>query len=402
MEKKSEVYREPKERSMSNVKCFKYRLYPTQAQEHTLVQFAGCRRFVWNWALARKQETYTATGKSVTYNTLAAELVTLKRESSTAFLKDCHSQVLQQVLMDLEAAYKSFFEKRSRLPRFKSRKTTPHTFRIPQHVTVVGGRVSIPKIGLVNARIHRPLEGVVKSATVKQDATGAWYVTFVCHIEQANITNRTTDTPVGIDVGLTSFVTLDSGEKIDAPRFYRRAERKLKRLQRKVSRCAKGSAGRKKARIALARQYQKVSNQRNDFLHKHSTKLIQDHDTICIEDLSVKGLVRTKLAKSFQDAALGTFLRMLEYKAAWGYRQVIRVSRWFPSTKMCHACGCLHHLTLSDRHWVCTDCGASHDRDVNAARNIKQEGLRILAVGSTESQNAAGAYVRLGVPSNVL
>ena len=387
---------------MNTVKCFKYRLYPTQAHEHAFVQFAGCRRFVWNWALARKQETYKTTGKSVNYNTLAAELVALKRQEKTAFLKECHSQVLQQALMDLEAAYKAFFEKRARFPRFKSRKTTPRAFRIPQHVSVVDGHVSIPKIGLVKGVVHRPLEGVVKSATVKQDATGAWYVTFVCHIEQPELSARTAHTPVGIDLGLSSFVTLDTGEKVDAPCFYRRAERKLKRLQRRVSRCAKGSTSRKRTRLALARQHQKVRNQRNDFLHKLSTKLVREHDTICIEDLNVKGLARTKLAKSFNDAALGTFLRMLEYKAMWSYRQVVQVSRWFPSTKTCNACRYLHEIALSEREWTCPDCGRFHDRDVNAARNIKQEGLRLLAVGSTESQNAAGARVRLGIPSNVL
>ena len=365
------------------------------------VQFAGCRRFVWNWALARRQDVYKTTGKIIRYHALAAELVALKRDEKTAFLKDCHSQILQQVLMDLEGAFKNFFEKRAGFPRFKSRKTTLRAFRIPQHVTIVDGKVSIPKIGLVKAVIHRPLEGVVKAATIKQDATGAWYVTFVCHREQPVISARTVLKPVGINVGLTSFITLDSGEKVDAPRLYRRSERKLKRLQRKLSRCTKGSTGRGRARRALARQHQQVKNQRNDFLHKLSTNLVQEYDTICIENLSIKGLARTKRAKSFHDAALGTFVRMLDYKAERQYRQVVRVSRWFPSTRMCHACGCLHDLTLSQRHWTCTNCGASHDRDVNAARNIKHEGLHLLAAGSAESQNAAGADVRRGTPRNL-
>ncbi len=369
---------------MNTIKCFKYRLNPTAPQEQAFRQFAGCRRFVWNWALARKQAVYQATGKRIGYQALAGELVDLKRQPETVFLKECHSQVLQQVLMDLEGAFKSFFEKRSRFPRFKSKKQTAHAFRIPQNVMLVDGRVSIPKIGLVKASIHRPLEGTVKSATIKQDATGAWHVTFVCHIEQPDRTARTAFNPAGIDVGLTAFVTLDDGTKVAAPRLYRRSERKLKRLQRQVSRCAKGSTSRNRARVALARQHQKVSNQRNDFLHKLSIKLVREFDTICIEDLNIKGLAKTKLAKSFNDAALGTFLRMLDYKAAWWYRQVIRVSRWFPSTKMCNTCGGLHTLTLADRQWVC-GCGASHDRAVNAARNIRDEGVRLLTVGSTVS-----------------
>lgn len=386
---------------MMTVKCFKYRLMPTAAHELVFRQFAGCRRFVWNWALARKQETHKATGKSLNYNALAGELVDLKRQPATAFLKECHSQVLQQVLMDLESAFKNFFEKRAKFPRFKSKKRTPHAFRIPQNVTIVDGKVSIPKIGLVNAKIHRPLEGTVKSATVKQEASGEWYVTFVSHIEQPDIEARTANNPVGIDVGLESFVTLDSGEKVVPPKFYRKAERKLKRLQRRVSRCAKTSHNRSKARKELARQHQRVRNQRNDFLHKLSISLIRQFDTLCIEDLNIKGLARTKLAKSFSDAALGSFVRMLDHKAVWHYRQVVRVSRWFPSSKTCFACGCIQQLELSDRQWTCSACGTWHDRDVNAARNILAEGLRLLAAGSAESLNATREQVRLPIGSTV-
>ncbi len=386
---------------MQTVKCFKYRLLPTTTQELAFRQFSGCRRFVWNWALARKQETYKATGKSLNYNALAGELVELKRQPDTAFLKECHSQVLQQVLMDVESAFKNFFERRTNFPRFKSKKRTPHAFRIPQNVSIVDGKVSIPKIGLVNAKIHRPLEGTVKSATVKQAASGEWYVTFVSHIEQPDIAARSANHPVGIDVGLESFVTLDNGEKVAPPKFYRRAERKLKRLQQRVSRCAKTSRNRSKARKQLARQHQRVRNQRNDFLHKLSIDLIRQFDTLCIEDLNMKGLVRTKLAKSFSDAALGSFVRMLEYKAVWWYRQVVRVSRWFPSSKTCFTCGCIQHLELSDRQWMCSACGTRHDRDVNAARNIVAEGVRLLAAGSAESRNATGGQVRLPTGSTV-
>lgn len=203
----------------SSLKCFKYRLIPTSAQEVTLCQFTGCRRWVWNWALAQKQETYKATGKRLTYNALASELVDLKRQQETSFLKECHSQILQHVLMDLESAFKNFFERRAKFPRYKSKKRTHHAFRMLQNVTIVDGKVSIPKIGLVNAKVHRPLEGTVKSATVKQEASGEWYVTFVSHVEQPDIAARTANRPVGIDVGLKSFVTLDCGEKVSPPKF---------------------------------------------------------------------------------------------------------------------------------------------------------------------------------------
>ena len=236
---------------MDTTRCYKFRMNPTREQEHSFVHFAGCRRFVWNWALSRKREVYKATGKGIGYKALAAELVTLKK-TDAPFLKDCHSQVLQQTLMDMDKAFKAFFEKRLRFPRFKSRKRSPHAFRIPQNVVVVDGMVSIPKIGLVEATLHRPMEGTVKSATVKQESDGHWYVVFVSHIELPEFPTSC-DQPCGIDVGLSSFLTLDNGTKVEPPQFYRKGQRKLRRLQRKLSRCQKGSKNRAKAKARVAR-----------------------------------------------------------------------------------------------------------------------------------------------------
>jgi putative transposase len=384
---------------MQATKCFKYRIEPTQEQEQRFLSFAGCRRYVWNWALSRKQEVYKTTGKSIGYNALAAELVSLKRQPDTVFLKECHSQVLQQVLMDLETAFKNFFEKRARFPKFKSRKRTSPAFRIPQNVSVVDGKVSVPKLGLVKARIHRPLEGTVKSATIKQEADGHWYVVFVAHIEIAEL-EPTTHSPVGIDVGLESFLTTDDGDKVKPPKFYRKAERKLKRLGRQFSRCQKQSRRRTKAKQRLARYHRRISNQRADFLHKLSHSFATRHDTICIEDLNLKGLVKTKLAKSFSDAALGSFVRMLDYKAIWHNSQIVRVGRFYPSSKTCHDCKNVQSLELSDRNWICLSCGVIHDRDTNAAKNILSEGLRILVAGMAKSQNASGGNVRLATASS--
>ncbi len=300
-------------------RCYKYRLYPTASQEITLVQWAGCRRWLWNWAVGRKQAHYAATGKSLPYNVLAGELVDLKRQPDTIWLKECHSQVLQQVLMDLETGFTHFFAKRAKYPQFKSRKRTPHSMRFPQNVGVVDARtVSIPKIGLVRAIIHRPLVGVVKGATVKQDATGAWWVVFVCHIERPDVT-PSCNNPVGIDLGLENFTTLHTGRKVAPPKFYRRGEKKLKRLARKLARATQGSANRRKAKRRLARTHQRIRNQRVDWLHKHALGIIRECDTVCIEHLNVKGLARTKLAKSFTDAALSTFVQMLRDQ---GFRPV--------------------------------------------------------------------------------
>jgi putative transposase len=374
-------------------------LEPTSEQVHSFVHFAGCRRFVWNWALSRKHEFYKATGKGIGYNALAAELVSLKK-TDAPFLKECHSQVLQQTLMDLEKAFKAFFEKRCRFPKFKSRKRTPHAFRIPQNVSIVDGQVSVPKIGLVKVRLHRPMEGDVKSATIKQESDGHWYVIFVSHIELPDAVPAC-DQPCGIDIGLSSFVTLDNGSKVEPPKFYRQGQRKLKRLQRQLSRCQKVSRNRTKAKVRVARQHSHTTNRRNDFLHKLSHGLVARYDTICVEDLNLKGLVRTKLAKSFSDAALGNFLRMLEYKSHWNTGQVVKVGRWFPSSKTCHCCQNTRHLELSDRRWTCASCGVIHDRDHNAAINILSEGLRILAVGSTDNSTASGEGVRLVTTSSL-
>lgn len=384
-------------------KCFKFRLNPTPEQEEQFLMFAGCRRFVWNWALERKNAYYKETGKNLQYNDLAAELVKLKKEPDTAFLSVCPSQILQQTLMDLERAFGNFFEKRARYPRWKSKKRTPPAFRIPQNVKVIGGNVSIPKLGLVRAILHRPMEGTIKSATIKREPSGHWFVTFVAHLELPDVEVRPGDAPVGIDVGLESFVTLDSGEKVKPPKFYRRAERKLRRLQRRVSRSEKDSRARSKRKRQLARTYERVKNQRSDFLHKLSSKLVVLYDTICIEDLNTTALARTKLrghAKSWTDASLGSFVRMLDYKTEWTFKRVVRVGRFYPSSKTCHACGHIQTLTLSDRTWVCEKCGMVHDRDANAAINILSEGLRLLAVGTTESLNADGGNVRLATVSS--
>jgi putative transposase len=370
---------------MKLTRGYTYRLYPTTEQQTTLGQWAGCRRYIWNWALRAKQAHYQATGKTLGYTTLAAALVDLKRQSDTLWLRDCHSQTLQQVLMDLETAFTNFFEKRAKYPRFKARKRTLHSLRFPQNVMVVDGQtISVPKIGLMRAVIHRPLLGITKSATIKQDATGAWWVVFVCHIDRPEA-QPMADHPVGVDVGLESFMTLHTGAKVTPPKFYRRGERALKRAQRRLSRAQKGSKNRQKARKHLANVHQRIRNKRTDWLHKQALGLIRQFDTVCIEDLNVKGLVRTKLAKSFSDAALGSFIQMLQDKAAWHGRQLVRVGRYFASSKTCHHCHVKTALQLSDRVWTCHTCGTLHDRDVNAAINILHEGLRLVAAGMSET-----------------
>src|SRR5689334_3666752 len=258
---------------------YRYRLDPTAGQERLLYQFAGARRFVWNWALNRKRQHYQQTGTALSYNDLAAELTQMKQQPATAWLRGMDSQSLQQALRDLDSAYQHFFrrarsgEKKKGFPKFKSRKTDPPRFRIPQRVTLEGSLVSVPKIGLVLVVLHRPLEGVTKSATFKQEACGHWYVSLVTEQQIAPRTNPPVETYIGIDVGLKSLAAFSTGEPIDNPRWYRTQSRKLRRAQQALSRKLKGGSNRNKAQIVVARLHQKVKNQRSDFLHKLSTKL---------------------------------------------------------------------------------------------------------------------------------
>jgi putative transposase len=363
-------------------KALRYRLLPTSEQEGVFRQWAGARRWVFNYALRRRIEHYKATGTTLSYNELAAELTVLKRQPERAWLRDCNAQSLQQALRDLDRAFSAFFAKRSRFPRFKAKKRETPTFRLPAEVKLVSDRLCVPKLGLVRLVLHRPVEGVVKSATFKQDALGQWHVTLVVHFELPDVPLPPPDPErtVGLDLGLKELAVLSDGERVPTPSPFRRAERKLVRLQRHLSRCQKGSKGREQARRAVARQHLRVSNQRKDFLHKLSSRLVRQYDAICIEDLAVAAVARTKLSKSVLDAAWGQLRFQLTYKARWNRKHLAVIGRFFPSSRLCPACGAINaDLRLSDRVWRC-DCGASHDRDLNAARNVRHEGLRLLTL----------------------
>jgi putative transposase len=271
-------------------------------------------------------------------------------------------------------------------------------FRMPQHVWIEGSSVRVPKIGLIKAIIHRPIEGVTKSATFKQEPDGHWYVCLFTEQIAPAPQPRPIQTHVGVDVGLKSFSVLSNGETIANPRFYRTQMRKLARTQRAMSRKQNDSRNRGRARQKVARLHQKIANQRKDFLHKLSADLVRRFDLISIEDLSIRGLARTKLSTSVLDAGWGMFRHFLTYKTERQNRYLIIIGRFFPSSKTCSACGAITAtLTLNDRTWICV-CGAVHDRDLNAALNIDTEGLRLffeqhVAVGYPETQNACGVLV---------
>jgi putative transposase len=314
----------------------------------------------------------------------------LKSLPDTAWLKEMDSQVPQQALRDLQRAFVSFIEGRAKFPRFKGKRAGKQTFRISQRIKTRSithqpnvGEVYCPKVGWVRFKKSRQIEGELKGATFKRDALGHWFVTLTCRFEvpQASLALPPPDPErtIGLDAVLKDFVVSSDSAWVEPPKHYRRGQKKLRRAQRCLSRRKKGSRRREKAKRRVAKCHSKVANRRADFLHKLSTLLVEEHDAVYMEDLNLKRLTRTKLAKSFSDAAFGEFRRMLAYKSEWQDKRLIMVDRYFPSIRTCPVCGLKREaVALSRRAWRCASCATHHDRDLNAAQNIRHEGLRKL------------------------
>lgn len=377
----------------------RFRLNPTPAQTAACVRFAGARRFVWNWGLGQRKTHYETTTTTLSLSELDKRLTQLKRQPESVWLTEIDSQLLQQALRDLDQAFRRFFDHTARFPHFKSKKHDRLTFRIPQRIKVQPGTVWLPKIGWVRFRQSRAIEGRITSATVSQDACGHWWVTLMTERPVAPHPPRPIDPSniPGIDDGVADLVVLSTGEKVAAPRFLRQAERRLRRAHQALSRTQRGSRNRTKVRQRLAQSYQRVANQRRDFLHQLSHRLLKQFDGICIQDHDLRGLARTKLAKSLLDASLGELRRQCRYKAQWRGKVCLEINPRYPSTQVCSACLTQHRgLTLGDRVWTCPACHATHDRDLNAANNIRREGLHhYVAVGHTETQTACRESVSL-------
>jgi putative transposase len=375
-------------------KAYHFQVYPNQTQRGLLARQFGCVRWVYNQFLTRRQEVYEATGKGLSYRETAAELVALKRTVGLEWLREPHSQTLQQSLKDLDAAYQRFFTGQNGYPNFKKRHAK-QSCRYPQGVKLAGsgreGRVYLPKIGWMQCVVHQEVEGKIKQVTVSRTAAGRYFVSL--QVEMTQEIPIPMGGIVGIDLGLTHFATLSTGEKIESPRYLRKAEQRLKRLQRRVSRREKGSKGREKACLELARQHEKVANQRKDFLHKLSRRLVDENQVLAVEDLNVKNMQRNHhLSKSISDASWSEFLRQLRYKGEWYGCQILTIDRFYPSSKRCHQCGSLNHaLRLSDRAWTCESCGVRHDRDLNAALNI----VSFATAGTVESYAGGEGQARL-------
>jgi putative transposase len=369
---------------MTVKRAYKYRFYPTDEQAHNLAQTFGCVRFIYNYALNKRKRSYFDHGVKLYTKDLSAAITALKKEEGTAWLREVSSVPLQQALRHLDTAYTNFFEGRADYPTFKKKHHAQSATYTDNAFTLKNGQLTLAKqkepLHIVWSR-PLPDEAQPSSVTVSKDKSGRYFVSIL--VEEGIGTLPLINKAVGIDLGLKSFLITSDGKTIPNAKYYARDEKKLAKAQRQHARKKKGSKNRNKARKKVARLHARVADTRHDFQHKTSTKLIRENQVICLETLNVKGMLKNhKLAKAISDVGWGEFTRQLEYKAKWYGRTIIKIDRWYPSSKTCSDCGhVLEELTLDVREWSCPACGVWHDRDINAACNILAAGLAASACG---------------------
>lgn len=378
---------------------YEYRIYPNAAQREAIAQTFGCCRFVYNRALALRKEAHDAGGKVPTIFQIDKMLPGWKADPGTSWLKEADSMALQQSLRDLDKAYKNFFRapNKAGFPRFKSKRAR-QSYRTSKVEVVDARHVKLPKLGIVKARVSRMPEGRILSATVKQTPSGKYFVCLCC-TDCIEAPLPRTERVVGIDLGSRKLATTSDGVLFENPKLYRKAEKKLAREQRRLSRKVgarkgeKASSNYRKQQRKVARIHEKVANQRKDCAHKLTTQLIDENQVIVAESLRVKNMMRNhNLAKTIADASWGEICRQFAYKAEWYGRTFVQVDTWYPSSQTCHVCGAREPKTKDLReHWTCPECGAVHDRDVNAAKNILAEGLRLLGGNGTAGHAGTAA-----------
>ncbi len=366
-------------------KAYKFRIYPNKAQETLIQKTFGCTRHVYNYYLAMRKEAYESEKKTLNYNACSADMTLMKREKD--WLREVDATALQSSLKNLDIAYQNFFRRVKQgdtpgYPKFKSKHDNKKSYiskRVGENIKLFDRDIQLPKLGKVECRISKEVKGRILSATVSQNPSGKYFVSVLC-TDVEILPMESTGAMVGIDLGIKEIAITSDNQHFENPKYYTKSQKKLARLQRQLSRKPKGSRNRDKARIKVARLHEHVANQRRDAIHKMTTSLMRDYDLICTETLMPKNMVKNrKLSKAISDAAWGEIIRQLEYKCAWYGKTLVKIDRFYASSQTCSVCGHKNVETknLAVREWDCPECGTHHDRDVNAAKNILEEGLRI-------------------------
>ena len=374
---------------METKRAYRFRFYPTSEQAEMLAKTFGCARFAYNYMLRQRTDAWFQRQEKVGYHETSAMLTVLKKTEEFAWLNEVSSVPIQQSLRHLQTAYGNFFARRNKYPTFKKKKDGAQSAEYTTSAFKwADGKLRIAKMdAALNIRFSRtiPKAAIVTTVTVSKDCAGRYFVSMLC-TDQVQAKTPVA-AKVGIDLGLSHFAILSTGEKIAAPNTFRKNEEKLAKLQRKLAKKTKGSANRKKAKLKVAKLHAKITDSRKDFLHKLSTRLINENQVIAIETLAVSNMQKNhNLAKSIADASWSEFVRQLEYKSLWYGRELVGIDRWYPSSKRCSDCGhTVKKMPLSVREWTCPECGTIHDRDINAARNVLAAGLAVSALGESVS-----------------
>ena len=372
------------------LRVVKVRIYPTEQQKVSLAKAFGTTRWVWNQFLALTNQTYKETGKGIAKYDMIKQLPSLKKQEETEWLKETYSQSLQSVCLNLSRAFVNFFERRAKYPKFKSRHGK-QSLIYPQNVKLGENKIYFPKLDWIDAVIHRAIEGVIRTVTITKNCAEQYYASVMFEDGLEKPAPNFKGKAIGLDLGLTHFCITSDSQKFANPRWFKKHEKNLRIKQQQLSRKQKGSNNRNKSRLKVAKVHNKITRCREDFHHKLSRRIVNENQVLVLENLAIKNMVKNHtLAKAISQVGWGQFCTMLKYKAEQEGKIYLEVDRFFPSSKTCHVClNQVGSLPLDVRHWTCSSCNTTHDRDVNAAISLRDEGLRLLV-----------SHYGLGVPPN--